>query len=362
MPDEPLLTDLCRICNRNPPKYRCPRDDVRTCSLPCVQRHRQWAQCNGKRDPAAYVKKSQLLTPAAVDRDYNFLTSLERSMQRADENAHRIGLDQRPRNPQKLHHYLSENRIVVDRAPVGMTRQRSNRTRTAKGHRVIWTVEWLHHDGSRELCDTNADDRLAHSYRPPRAKSHGKKRSLSDLDNPSPLPSVKVAKPNPEPPNQVGDLSATHHAADDARQPTGSAEGPEPRQQEMNPVDASYSFYLLKPYTPASQPRVLIPLSPESTLTEALRDQVVIEFPTIKVLPQSDAPSLPPGFILEDDFYRQSKKEALELDQLLGPDGQIMSEASVGRPGQDYRDNTDHDDLDNKKLLEALKQDFGART
>ncbi|KAK8156888.1 hypothetical protein BC567DRAFT_212366 [Phyllosticta citribraziliensis] len=347
MPEEPLLTDLCRICNRNPPKYRCPRDDVRTCSLPCVQRHRQWAQCNGKRDPAAYVKKSQLLTPAGVDRDYNFLTSLERSMQRADENAQRIGLDQRPRNPQKLLHYLAENRIVVDRAPVGMSRQTTNRTRS-----------WLHPDGSRDLCDTNADDPLALSYRP-RAKSHGKKRRLSDLDKTPSLPG-KLAKPNPEAPNQLGDLSATHHAADDARQTTGSAEGPEPRHQEMNPVDAC-SFYLLKPYIPASQPRVLIPLSPESTLTEALRDQVVIEFPTIKVLPQSDAP-LPQGFILEDEFYRQSKKEALELDQLLGPDGQIMSEANVGRPGQDHRDNTDHDDLDNKKLLEALKQDFGAHT
>ncbi|KAK8166939.1 hypothetical protein IWX90DRAFT_486791 [Phyllosticta citrichinensis] len=326
MPEEPLLTDLCRICNRNPPKYRCPRDDVRTCSLPCVQRHRQWAQCNGKRDPAAYVKKSQLLTPAGIDRDYNFLTSLERSMQRADENAQRIGLDQRPRNPQK--------------------------------HRVMWTVEWLHPDGSRELCDTNADDPLALSCRP-RAKSHGKKRRLSDLDKTPSLPG-KVAKPNPEASNQLGDLSAAHHAADDARQTTGSAEGPEPRHQEMNPVDA-YSFYLLKPYIPASQPRVLISLSPESTLTEALRDQVVIEFPTIKVLPQSDAP-LPQGFILEDEFYRQSKKEALELDRLLGPDGQIMSEANLGRPGQDHRDNTDHDELDNKKLLEALKQDFGAHT
>ncbi|KAK8192998.1 hypothetical protein IWZ00DRAFT_260529 [Phyllosticta capitalensis] len=360
MADEPLLSDLCRICNKNPPKYRCPRDDVRTCSLPCVQRHRQWAQCDGKRDPAAYVKKSQLLTPAGVDRDYNFLTSLERSLQRADENAQRAGPDHRPRTPQKLQHYLHENRIVVDRAPVGMSRQTSNKTRTGKGHRVIWTVEWLHHDGSRELCDTNADDRIADSYRA-RAKSQSKKRKLSEHDN-LPSPPVKAAKPNSDSANHVGDLSA-NHAADDARQAITSAEGPEPRQHQIEPVKPSAcSFYLLKPYIPASQPRVLIPLSPESTLTEALRDQVVIEFPTIKLLPhpQGDAP-LPEGFILEDEFYRQSKKDALELDELLGPNGQIMSEAKVGRPDGEQRENTE-DDLDNKKLLEALKQDFGARS
>lgn len=127
--------DTSPVCsNRNPPKYCCPRDSVRTCSLPCYKRHQQWAQCSGKRDPAAFVKRSDLATPRGIDHDYNFLTGIERGLQRADEDAEARSKDNKKsaQAQAKLQRYLQTNRIIVDRAPVGMSRQKTNKTRVTK--------------------------------------------------------------------------------------------------------------------------------------------------------------------------------------------------------------------------------------
>lgn len=77
----------------NPPKYRCPRCSTRTCSLPCTRRHKLWSQCSGVRDPAAYLKRSELATEVAFDRDFNFITGIERSLERAERDVENRGID-----------------------------------------------------------------------------------------------------------------------------------------------------------------------------------------------------------------------------------------------------------------------------
>ena len=92
LPSSPHLTSP--VCSHvNPPKYRCPRCSTRTCSLPCTRRHKLWSQCSGVRDPAAYLKRNELATESAFDRDFNFITGIERSLERADRDADNRGID-----------------------------------------------------------------------------------------------------------------------------------------------------------------------------------------------------------------------------------------------------------------------------
>lgn len=77
----------------NPPKYRCPRCSTRTCSLPCTRRHKLWSECSGVRDPAAYLKRKELTTESAFDRDFNFITGIERSLERAEREVDNRGID-----------------------------------------------------------------------------------------------------------------------------------------------------------------------------------------------------------------------------------------------------------------------------
>lgn len=83
---DPLLTTLCGICHTAAPKYTCPGCRAHTCSLACSQKHKAWAGCTGRRDPTAFMPASRLKTPAGVDHDYNFLSSIERERDRNQRN------------------------------------------------------------------------------------------------------------------------------------------------------------------------------------------------------------------------------------------------------------------------------------
>lgn len=127
----------------NTPKYRCPRCQTKTCSLPCTQKHKQRAACNGVRDPAEYLKRSQWATPAGIDRDYNYLKGVERSIDVANREREERGVDvvgraatkslAQARHPDSaLRKYYVENRIDIRQAPNGMSRQKTNQTRYTK--------------------------------------------------------------------------------------------------------------------------------------------------------------------------------------------------------------------------------------
>ncbi|KAG7108260.1 putative box C/D snoRNA protein like [Verticillium longisporum] len=165
--NDPLLTTLCAICHIQPPKYKCPACDTRTCSLACTRRHKAWSSCSGIRDATAYVPRARLRTPAGVDHDYNFLHGIERAVQRAEreivEERRLLAEDElrpveirsvqwrRQKDGSKKKVLVTEMRrrlatfgIHVRRAPTGMSRQKENGTNVHKASgRIHWQVEWL---------------------------------------------------------------------------------------------------------------------------------------------------------------------------------------------------------------------------
>ncbi|KAL6251837.1 hypothetical protein RBB50_002047 [Rhinocladiella similis] len=169
-----LLTDLCAICHTNPIKYTCPRCGIHTCSLPCVKRHKAWAQCSGIRNPAAYRKRADLATPTSIDQDFNFITSVERSLQRADASAQDRGIDLAPsgvgRNgpdiKRKFDAEVEERGIRLIRAPSGLSRNKQNKSHWAGGQNkcILWTTEWLFHDGQRKINNVRETRTVAQSF------------------------------------------------------------------------------------------------------------------------------------------------------------------------------------------------------
>ncbi|KAK1596008.1 HIT zinc finger protein [Colletotrichum navitas] len=182
---DPLLTSLCAICHTEPPRYKCPRCTTRTCSLACTKRHKVWSSCNGIRDATAYVPPSKLKTAAGVDHDFNFLSGIERAVQRSEKEIveerqllrpeelrpievrsvqWKTGRDGRKKRvlvtevlkgdaggarqdaltSMPFKKRLSRFGILLRRAPVGMVRQRENSTNFSKASgRINWQVEWL---------------------------------------------------------------------------------------------------------------------------------------------------------------------------------------------------------------------------
>jgi hypothetical protein len=131
--------ELTQRSNTNVSKYRCPGCSARTCSLPCYKRHQQWAQCSGQRDPTKFVKKSQLVTPAGIDHDFNFLTGIERDIEKAEKGlgdggsgSGTVGTtrswsqSQASQKGQINYQHLEFAGVKVIRAPKGLSRQREN--------------------------------------------------------------------------------------------------------------------------------------------------------------------------------------------------------------------------------------------
>lgn len=110
-------------------------------------------------------------------------------------------------------------------------------------------------------------------------------------------------------------------------------------------------FYLLKPAT-SSASKVVIPLLPDATLTECLRNQAVQEYPTIVVLDTS-RDSLPEGFVANEDYVKSSRREAMEPQPLVGASSNLglTSAPSNSRP------QVEAEELDAQSILNMLKRD-----
>ena len=88
------------------------------------------------------MKRADLVTPKGIDHDYNYLTSIERELDSAEKNALSRGfvLEEekriKRRNPvkgeTKLNAALERQRVIVTRAPKGMTRSNQNGTICSK--------------------------------------------------------------------------------------------------------------------------------------------------------------------------------------------------------------------------------------
>jgi hypothetical protein len=116
-------------------------------------------------------------------------------------------------------------------------------------------------------------------------------------------------------------------------------------QQESPEVKAkTYNFrlYLLRPLTPASFPKVLVPIDPTKPLTELLRKRDVLEFPTIYVFENDDQPK---EFMLEKDYLTVTGQAApAESDT-------DMSETSEEGESEDETSNDSSND-DSEELME----------
>lgn len=84
------------------------------------------------------MKKSQLATPAGIDHDYNFLSGIERDLEKSEKSVTEkgldVGLNARPKGDQtqRLDYQFAAAGVRVLRAPKGMSRAKENKTHRSK--------------------------------------------------------------------------------------------------------------------------------------------------------------------------------------------------------------------------------------
>jgi len=75
-----------------------------------------------------------LATPSGIDHDYNFIAGIERAFDSADRQLEESGLQvnnltgKAQKRENALRNAISRSEIIVEKAPLGMSRQKRNRT------------------------------------------------------------------------------------------------------------------------------------------------------------------------------------------------------------------------------------------
>lgn len=322
------------------------------------------------RNPAAYLKISDLATPAGIDHDYNYLTSIEREFDKAESQLESNGLrleneTKHSRQPHKgevhLRNGLEKARVTVTKAPKGMSRNKTNTTRWSKAFRCLeWTVEWVHPDSARELGQCREDSSMQALYeaflktknsRSTKRKggytNRGSKKKAKEED------AHDLASPSAAAGDGTSGLArdAGENASGSVRANTSASNADDNCNSEhisSPPGSNNMTFYLHTPSLP-SRTQVLAPLSSDATLSNCLQDRLVLEYPTIYVFEARADKLLPDGFITEEEFFKRSRKELIaEVEE-----GEIVKDERLARteePGLDQ--------MDEKKLMEVLGKDL----
>ena len=337
MPDaqDVPLTALCAICHVNAIKYTCPRCSIHTCSLPCVKRHKQYAQCSGVRDPAAYRKRAELATPTSIDQDFNFITKVERSLQRADDEAVDRGIHLGPAGVNR-HGGSSRTKFEIEvqardikliRAPEGLSRRKQNKS-AWKGNNVSWTIEWLAHTGEKRLQNFPESRTVVEGFTACFGKKGLSRKRKRDSDATSELHErAKTVAGSPAP------LEKEKATADsNAQQPTPPADVVRDESQEpTEPKQPSYGvhFYLHRPQT-SSKLKCLVHVEPKSTWKEILKGRTLLEHPTIYIR-EEPPDKLRQPFVLEHHYLQDHGEDVvvpceLQLDSAdeVEPTGSIL--------------------------------------
>ena len=300
-----------------------------------MKRHKLWSQCSGVRSPAAYRKRNELATPASIDQDYNFITSVERSLARADDDAvqRAIPLDtdgkrKLARGQRRTNMEIANTKAVVLKAPEGMSRNKQNKSRWNMKHRNFsWTIEWILPDGSKSLANASALKTIGEAFYHTVGANVLRKRKLTE---------------DTETRSRRGEES---HAESETKVEEEQLE--RAAQKQARPVNSRLSdvhFYLHSPNTPSTI-KSLIPITSDAKIADVVKERFLLEFPTIFLL--YDPPeTLPTPFMLEADYAKQHGDNATPVLLIDEPNGKAED--------QDHAQSH----IDEGSLLKCLQKDL----
>ncbi|KAI0116425.1 hypothetical protein GGR51DRAFT_501289 [Nemania sp. FL0031] len=389
---DPLLSSLCTICRIQTPRYKCPRCGASTCSLPCVKKHKTWSSCNGERDPTVFVTLDKLKTDAGIDHDYNFLTNIERSVERAERvlrNDREILPQESAKPPpnkksrfnkgqsrgkttvddsarkwdRNAVHRMRELGIHVSSLPFGMIRSKENKTSWNRRTRTInWQVEWVFFNGGppSTLDGRPQAKRMLHKALDEtplyaafaEALEYDRQRTLTDHERFE----EKTALRKQPSPGQNSHDSITSTWRDSVCPMQNHIDGSwsgSTVADNLYTAKNKYRFLFHRPNIPSREPQRLVSLDASETLASVLPGQDVVEFPTIYVLPVK-APSLGEGYIVEERHrgkLLKKRKAPILVNYESGvessdeEDGQIMGQ-DVGAETSDDTTSSSGSDTD----------------
>ncbi|KAJ8125392.1 hypothetical protein O1611_g8246 [Lasiodiplodia mahajangana] len=302
---------------------------------------------SGERDPTVFITLDKLKTDAGIDHDYNFLTKIERSVERAERvfrNDREI-LPQQCANPppnkksrfnkgqsrgkttvddgtrkwdRNAIHRMRELGIHVTSLPFGMMRSKENKTSWNRRTRTInWQVEWvIFNEGGSSASDSRPQaKRLLHKALDEtplyaafvEALEYDRHRQLTDHERSEEKKALRK-KPLPGQNSHDSVTSTWRDCVCPMQNHIDGSWSDSTVADNLYTTKNKYRFLYHKPNIPSREPQRLVLLDASESLASVLSGQEIVEFPTIYVLP-AKITSLGEGYIIEERHKEKSSKK-----------------------------------------------------
>ncbi|XP_023161202.1 box C/D snoRNA protein 1 [Drosophila hydei] len=180
----------CEVCASQPARYACPKCEVKTCCLACVQIHKRELQCDGKRDRTKFMPISEM-TEREFMSDYCFLEECTRYAEHRKKDPSKRYTQQQRQLPLPLHRLrvaAKERGTRLQFLLANFSRHKENSTYLNWKERCIyWQIEWLfvHIDSEtptrfvEKRCNEQQTlEQLLHKYLDVQQELGGKQRKV----------------------------------------------------------------------------------------------------------------------------------------------------------------------------------------
>ncbi len=275
-----------------------------------------------------YRKRHQLATPSSLDQDFNFITRVERTIQRAGDEAQERGIPlsedsrKRVKGEGRRDAEIQQRAAIVLKAPAGMSRALQNKSKWDNRHKcLLWTVEWILENEAKVLGNCQETRTVAEAFANAVPKRKMQLLSAPDLDSWS---VSEGRKKNPS--NSTARAESTSYA--------------------------EHHFYLHRPNLPSNL-KCVIPVQPDAMIKDVIRDRALVEFPTIFVLNASKE-KLQRPFITEKAYIeRQGNGPPTTGSEI--PNERFATDGN----DKDLNDLQSPSKLDGEKIEEVLQNNLG---
>ncbi|XP_055695026.1 box C/D snoRNA protein 1 [Lutzomyia longipalpis] len=134
---------MCEVCQVTDAKYTCPRCEVKTCSLPCLNIHKKELECSGLRDKTRYIPIKKMTTMDYMS-DYNFLEECTRFVHKRKRSNGKHLHGDLPQHLHRLRMIVRQRKIQLQFLGRNFTKRKMNGTYyDGRARRIFWTVEWM---------------------------------------------------------------------------------------------------------------------------------------------------------------------------------------------------------------------------
>ncbi|GAB0094899.1 box C/D snoRNA protein 1 [Sergentomyia squamirostris] len=156
----------CEVCQVEEAKYTCPKCEVKTCSLSCLQIHKKELECDGVRDKTRYIPIKKMTTMDYMS-DYNFLEDCTRFVHSKRPKLHA----DLPQFLHRLRDIARQRNTHVQFLGKDFTRRKLNATfYDGKIRKIFWTVQWVFVNAEntefleKKCCETDNVGKLLAPY------------------------------------------------------------------------------------------------------------------------------------------------------------------------------------------------------